>query len=189
MDESMKETERLMKEFKQGMKEWRETGENQTDEELRQRSRQLHRFHDLTPEERFALACALLKRPDIRADGLKALRKLYPEAPKEMLDALIYHWYLDLPGTLVSLLAQIELSLQDPLPWFHTALIMDVINYLYKVLQVKALIPYSKGDVIGDLKAIKDSVSREDKADAIEGIQELIDVFDGSTWPPSIESQ
>ena len=169
-------------------RELEELREEDMDEEGKQRSRQLRAFSDLSQEERFALAGKLLERSDRSTDGYRALRKLYPDAPEVMLRTLVYHWYLDLPDQLLRLLAQIEVSLRDPQPWIHDVLIMEVIDYLYKVLQVMALLPHTKSTVIEDLKWLKEAInSDDDKAEAVDVIQGLIDAFEGSSCPPTIE--
>jgi hypothetical protein len=65
-------------------------------------------------DEKRALARAYLdRRAASPEEHMAHLRRLYPDAAEELLDALRFHLFVDLPGALVDLMAEMELILRD----------------------------------------------------------------------------
>jgi hypothetical protein len=140
------------------------------------------------PDELRRLAHAYLDRP--RPSGeeiISRLQKLYPDASAQLLDALRFHLFVDLPQAIVDLMAQMELFLRDQdrgLSLHGRA--THLIYHLYNYSLLQSLLPTGKQklvELIEDTKACLDDADYDGAARTIAELKELID---GGITPPRI---
>ena len=130
-------------------------------------------LHELPHDraERWALAAALMARPNLRMVGLEALKQTYPKAPEPILRTAVHHLYGDLPEALVDMLAVTELSLRSPGREVGYGAPYHAIDHLYNFLQFRALLPDGMAGmealvaqleelaIDGDLEGIKSTIA------------------------------
>ncbi len=150
--------------------------------------KRLDHFHSLTKAQYIELMSALLKRTELRKQGMAILQNKYPQAPEEMLQSCAYHVFDELPDTLVRVLAWIELSLQAKDFGSHSGLIFDALYHLYNWLQFEEIVVWSKEEVYSELQELRKCIKENDKEGSEMLINKILEVFDVSMTPPQIDS-
>ena len=146
-------------------------------------------FFELPKEKRLELALACLARVDLdrRDDAFAMLRRRYPDAPEQLLQAGAYHLFWKLPDVLRDTLAQIELALREDDPDLNWGVVSDALFHLYNWLQVKALLPWGKQAVWEELEELRVLIKADDKEGAMGTLQRLMDQIEGGASAPKME--
>ena len=131
------------------------------------------RWQSLSADQRLELALALLRRPSPHAEGVATLRKLYPAAPEQMLDTASWHAFQELPRAVVDLLAELELSLREPEPYFYAGLGVDALYHLYNVFQFGALLPEGRAGLEELVQEVKECLQNGDHENALKNLESL----------------
>ena len=159
------------------------------DHDPRSQRDRMEAFHRLSRNQRLELAAALFRRPaeHPNPEALAKLRHAFPQASEELLLAGTYHLYTELPGALCDLLAQIELSLRDRDHELHYGFVWEVLYHLYNWLQVQAVVPWGKRDVLDEIREAVSLVKTNDTAGAIGTLERLLEQIGGSSKHPDFE--
>jgi hypothetical protein len=141
----------------------------------------------LSPEERRALALALLDRPNRASDGLAALRGKYPRSvPDDMVHTAAHHVYNDGPDAVVDFLADAELAIRDPEHQLDYGAVFHVLDHLYNWLQFAAIIPEGTRDLLDLSAALRQHVADKDWDAVAQVAAELGDILEGARQPPDV---
>jgi len=157
------------------------------DPDYRRFKARLDGFSKISAEDRLELAIAHVKRDNRREAGLKALRARFPHVSKEMVDSACFHAYHELPGQFVDLLAWNELSLREGVHDTHSGIIFNCHYHFYNWATFESLAPHGKQDVVDELRNILDCMKQGDKKGARATVKNLIEWFEASEHPPSID--
>lgn len=148
-------------------------------------SKHMEQEQSLDPQ--IDLVAQLLRRGISRqADGESRLRQMHPDASEESLRAAAFHLYRELPIALVSLLAEIEISLREDKRTVGHGIVWDAIYHLYNWLQLSALLPWYHQDISDQLSATLEALEGGDTDFAIREMKKLRDKGLGSASPPTV---
>ena len=157
-------------------------------EDIQKRSdARYERWRALSQDQKVELALALLRRPERRSDGLKMLQQLYPKAPAEMLGTVCHHAFVDLPDGLLDLMAELELSLREPQPYFPVGIGVEALYHLYNLLQFSALLPEGKAGLEELVHQVKEWLEEGDIETALKRLEELEEKLSGAEPPPDFD--
>ena len=140
----------------------------------------------LPPEERRALALALLARTDGPAAGRAAFRQRYPLAPDAMIHTAAHHVYVDGPDAVLNFLAEAELAIREPRHELHRGVVWELLYHAYNWFQFRELLPHGQQEVIDLVAQLRQAVEENDMAFVRATLENLEDVVGGSESVPEI---
>jgi len=136
-------------------------------------SEKSRRWLALSAQDRLELALALLGRPDRRKDGMGVLNRLFPDAPESMKSTAVFHLYSEAPRAAIDFLAEVELSLRDPDPYFSAGMAVDLLYHLYNFIQFGVLVPRGVPDLLEVVAEVRQAIESGEKEDALANLEEL----------------
>ncbi len=145
------------------------------------------RSQKLSREARLDLAVALLRRVDVTERGRERLLRSFPDASVDVRDAGTFHLFTELPGALLDVLADIELSLLDPLHELNEGTVWHALYHLYNWVQLLAVLPWGRRDVIDELREVIGSLKNNDPEGALDLVERLAERLTGMADPPSAD--
>ena len=140
-----------------------------------------------SPEERRALANALMARPQRRRDGRAAIQRAYPAAPEAMAGTAAHHLYGDGVEAAIDLLAAAELMLREPTRDLDDGAVYHLAYHLYNWMQFVALLPHGRHELLDLVAQLKQAVEENDMEFIKHTAELLDDVVGGHVSHPEVE--
>ncbi len=150
-------------------------------------SEKSRRWLAMSPQDRLELALALLRRPDRRKDGMGVLNRLFPDAPESMKSTAVFHLYSEAPRAAIDFLAEVELSLRDPDPYFSAGMAVDLLYHLYNFIQFGVLVPRGVPDLLDVVSEIRQAIESGEREDALANLEELRTKLEACQCQPDFE--
>ncbi len=143
-------------------------------------------IYALSSDERRELALALIDRVGAPDDAFEAFRKKYPEVPEEMLRTAVFHVYVDGPSAVMDFLADAELAIREQGHELDYGTAYDILYHLFNWLQLRALFPEAKQDLLDLTSDLDELVKSEDWEGVAAAVEELKNIVQGNRTPPDM---
>jgi len=137
--------------------------------------------------EEQTLVDSLLARPDRRADGLAALRSLFPGVADEMLRTAVHHLYGDGVDAAVAWLAGVERTLQSREHELCPGATFEFLYHVYNWLQIQSLLPEGAKSLSEIVAEVSAALASGEVSEARALLDELKERLDGDRTPPQLE--
>jgi hypothetical protein len=129
---------------------------------------------------------ALVNRSDLLNAAASAFRRAYPDAPKEMIEAAVFHVFCDGIWAALEWVAATERFLRDPSQGLDHGATCHVVYHLYNWQQFEALLPIGREGVLERLQDLKLLIGEKDPEAALHVLDQLEKSFRGQLKPPEI---
>jgi hypothetical protein len=140
----------------------------------------------LVRPETLELVHALLARDELHGPATAALRRAYPDAPAEMIEAAFFHAFQDGVGAALDWIAAAERFLREPAQGFDYGAAVHAVYHLYNWQQLRALLPVGREGVLERLDDIQLFLSENDPDAALRVVKQLQELFRGDVQPPAV---
>ncbi len=130
-------------------------------------------------EQQWEVVRALLQRDNVSSQARQAFRRTYPDAPEEMLNAAVFHTYVEGIGAVIDWLVELEIFLRDSGHELDSGKTSHVLYHLYNWYQLAPLLVGSRTQVLQHLQEIKELVSDGDLQGILTTVAELESMFEG----------
>jgi hypothetical protein len=137
-------------------------------------------------DERLAKVQFLLDNRDPEVDRA-ALRALHPAAPEEMINSAHYHIFTDGVDAAVDWLVAIHDFQRNPSRGLDSGDTFHVLYHLYNWLQLQALMPEGRQDLVDIVAELKQAIEEDDLDFVKHVIGSLDEVVNAGRQPPQIE--
>jgi hypothetical protein len=139
-----------------------------------------------TAVQTWDLVSALVRRPGGADAAREAFRRAYPQAPARMLDAAVFHIYVDGVKAALEWLAAAERFLREPGEGFDYGATWHLLYHLYNWLQLQALLPSGREGVLELLQDAKRFLAEQDYGAVQRVVGSLEEMFQGRLSPPGV---
>lgn len=142
---------------------------------------------DVSKEEEFALIKSLFERINPGNTGMEVLKRLYPEACEEIIANAAFHLFVDGPGALFDLLANIELFLQEKADNIY-GYDWHVLYHIYNWHIQERMLSISKGNIASEFYELENMIKNKEKRSVVlHQLKRVKEYIDGSKSPPDFD--
>jgi hypothetical protein len=121
-----------------------------------------------------------LQRDNATSQARQVFRQAYPDTPEEMLNAAVFHTYVEGSGAVIDWLVDLEIFLRDSGHELDSGKTSHVLYHLYNWYQLTPLLVGSRTQVLQHLQEMKELVSHGDLQGILTTVAELESMFEGS---------
>lgn len=141
--------------------------------------------YDLSREDRSSYARSAMDRGAERIEMARvAFRQLYPAAPKEMIEAAVFHVYVDGIDAAMMWLAESERFLRNPSKAIHSSVTYELLNHVYNWHMLDSLMPSGRPGLLGMLDEIHQFAAEGDTEAIQASIKSIKEMLDGNETAP-----
>lgn len=137
--------------------------------------------------ETLELVNALIGRSEVVTAATTAFRRAYPDAPQHMIEAAVFHVFVDGITAALDWVAAAERFLRHPGAGFDPGATSHVVYHLYNWKLFEALLPIGRAGILERLSDIKELLSQHDTEAAAGVVRQLEELFGGGSQPPIVE--